>query len=113
MAKSMKVKVSKVFAAFINKTAKELGFNAEASVVTMSERAYRLNVGLEAMLDAQDTDDYDWGEDEYKVIKVAYPDGYYAMPQYLTTASLNKEFRRRGVTTEDELKQMVRSMCEV
>lgn len=109
----MKVKVSKVFADFINKTAKELGFKAEASVVKMSERAYRLNVGLNAMLDAQDTDDYDWGEDEYKVIKVAYPDGYYAMPQYLTTASLNKEFRRRGVTTEDDLKQMVRSMCEV
>ena len=57
----MKVKVSKVFADFINKTAKELGFKAEASVVKMSERAYCLNVGLNAMLDAQDTDDYDWG----------------------------------------------------
>ena len=109
----MKIKVSKVFADFINKTAKELGFKAEASVVTMSERGYCLNVGTSAMLDAQDTDDYDWGEDEYKVIKVVYPDEYYACPQYLTTTSLNKEFRSRGVTTADELKQMVRSMCEI
>lgn len=109
----MKVKVSKVFAKFINDTAKELGFKAEASVVTMSERVYRLNVGLDAMLDAQDNGDYDWAEDEYKVIRVAYPDGYYAMPQYLTTASLTKEFRRRGVSTADELKEMVRSMCEI
>ena len=109
----MKVKVSKVFANFINKTAKELGFKAEASVVTMSERGYRLNVGLDAALDAEDNGDYDWAEDEYKVIRVVYPDEYYAMPTYLTTASLTKEFRRRGVSTADELKEMVRSMCEI
>ena len=109
----MKVKVSKVFADFINKTAKELGFKAEASVVKMSERAYRLNVGLNAMLDAQDTDDYDWGEDEYKVIRVVYPEDYCACPQYLTTTALNNEYRRRGVTTADELKAMVCSMCKI
>lgn len=109
----MKVKVSKVFADFINKTAKELGFKAEASVVTMSERGYRLNVGLDAALDAEDNGDYDWAEDEYKVIKVLYPEEYYAMPTYLTTASLTKEFRRRGVTTEAELKEMVKEMVEI
>ncbi len=109
----MKVKVSKVFAKFINDTAKELGFKCEAQVVTMSERGYRLNVGLDAALDAEDNGDYDWAEDEYKVIKVLYPEEYYAMPTYLTTASLTKEFRRRGVTNADELKQMVRSMCEI
>lgn len=109
----MKVKVSKVFANFINKAAKELGFKAEASVVTMSERGYRLNVGLDAMLDAQDNGDYDWCEDEYKVIKVLYPEEYYAMPKYLTTASLNKEYRRRGVTTDAELKEMVKEMVEI
>ena len=109
----MKVKVSKTFAAYINKTAKALGFKAEASVVTMSERGYRLNVGLDAMLDAQDNGDYDWAEDEYKVIRVVYPEEYYAMPKYLTTASLNKEYRRRGVTTDAELKEMVKEMVEI
>lgn len=109
----MKVKVSKTFAAYINKTAKALGFKAEASVVTMSERGYRLNVGLDAMLDAQDNGDYDWAEGEYKVIRVVYPDGYCAMPKYLTTASLTREFRRCNVSTEDELQQMLRDMCEI
>lgn len=109
----MKVKVSKVFADFINKTAKELGIKCEAQVVTMSERGYRLNVGLDAMLDAQDTGDYDWAEDEYKVIKVLYTEEYYAMPTYLTTASLTKEFRRRGVNTDAELKEMVKEMVEI
>lgn len=109
----MKVKVSKVFAKFINDTAKELGFKCEASVVTMSERGYRLNVGLDAALDAEDNGDYDWAEDEYKVIRVAYPEEYYAMPRYLTTAELTKEFHSRRVTNADELKEMVRSICEI
>lgn len=110
---NMKVKVSKTFAAYINKTAKALGFKAEASVVTMSERGYGLNVGLDAMLDAQDNDDYDFLEEEYKVIRVVYPDEYYAMPKYLTTASLTREYRRRNVSTESELQQMLRDMCEI
>lgn len=109
----MKVMVSKVFAAFINKTAKELGFKAEAEVVTMSEQAYIVNVGIEAQWEAEDYGDRDWTTGEYKVIRVVYPEEYYAMPQYLTTAALTKEFRRRGVTTVDELKAMVRSMCEI
>ena len=109
----MKVKVSKVFADFINRTAKELGFKAEASVVKMSERAYRLNVGLNAILDALDTDDYDWDEDEFKVLRVTYPEEYCACPQYLTTALLTSEFRRRGVNDADGLKSMVRSLCEI
>lgn len=109
----MKVKVSKVFAKFINKTAKELGFKAEAEVITMSERGYRLNVGIDAAFDAEDNGDYDWGTGEYRVIRVSYPYDFYAMPQYLTTASLNREFNRRGVSNADELKQMLRSMCEI
>ena len=109
----MKIKVSKKFADFINKTAKELGFEAEASVVTMGERGYCLNVGSNAMFDAEDNGDYDWRTGEFKAIRVCYPDSYYACPQYLTTAELVKEFRRNHVSTIDELKSMVRSMCEI
>ena len=109
----MKVKVSKVFADFINKTAKELGFKAEASVQRMSERMYRLHVGLNAMLDAEDYGDYDWREGEYKVIRVVYPEEYYACPQYLTTKALNDEYNRRRVSTADELKAMLQDMCRI
>ena len=109
----MKIKVSKKFADFINKTAKELGFKCEASVVTMGDKGYRLNIGLDAMLDAQDNGDYDWCEGEYKAIRVNYPAEYYAAPKYLTTAELTKEVRRRHVSTTDDLKDMVRYMCEI
>lgn len=109
----MKIKVSKVFADFINQTAKELGFKAEASVQRMSERGYVLNVGMAAQLDADDYGDYDWAEDEYKVIRVVYPEEYYACPAYLTTKRLNDEYNRRGVTTIDELKQMLKDLLRI
>lgn len=108
----MKVKVSKVFAAFINKTAKEMGFAAHASVVAMSKDAYKVNVSWD-LFAAEQYGDYDWTTGEAKAIRVEYPSGYYAMPQYLTTAELTKEFRSRGVKNEEDLKQMVRSMCEI
>lgn len=109
----MKIKVSKVFAAFINKAAKELGFKCSASVVTMGERAYRLNFGMNAMFDAMDHGDYDWTTGEYKAIRIDYPYGHYAMARYLTTALLNREFARRGVRNEADLKEMVMDMCEI
>ena len=108
----MKVQVSKVFANFINKTAKELGFKAQAEVVTMSENAYRMNVSYD-LYSAAEHGDRDWGTGEYKAIRVCYPDGYYAMPRYVTTAELTKEFRRRRVESVEELKQMARGLCEI
>lgn len=108
----MKVKVSKVFAAFINKAAKELGFKAQASVVTMSAHAYKMDVSMD-LFAAEDCGDYDWTTGECKAIRVEYPAEYYAMPKYLTTAELTKACRRRQVTTEAELKDMVRYLCEV
>lgn len=108
----MKVKVSKVFAAFINKAAKELGFKAEASVVTMSANAYKMNVSMD-LFAAEDYGDYDWTTGEVKAIRVDYPAEYYAMPRYLTTAELTKEYRRRHVSTEGDLKEMLRYMCEI
>ncbi len=107
----MKIKVSKVFAKFINDTAKQLGFKCEASVVTMGEKGYRLNVG--DPFDAEDNGDYDWATGEFKAIRLDYPCGYYAMARYLTTAMLTRESRHRGVTTADELREMLRDMCEV
>ena len=109
----MKIKVSKVFAKFINDTAKELGFKVKAKVMTMDFRQYLYFVGEEAMFDAEQTGDRDWLTGDYKVIQLIYPEDYYACPHYLTTAQLSREFQRRGVTTADELREMLRDMCEV
>jgi len=106
----MIVKVSKVFASFINKTAKEMGFKAHAEVVTISRGAYSFTTGTD-LWDAGE--DYDYVAGTCKAIKVSYPDEYYACNRYLTTYGLTTEFRRRGVKTADGLKEMLRDMLEV
>ena len=110
----MKIKVSKVFANYINKCAKEMGFKAEACVETMSENQYRFCVGN--VFDAMDNGDYDMddeGRDVFKAIAISYPYDYYASTKYLTTEQLNKEWRRRNGKTEQDLREMIRELCEI
>lgn len=103
----MKVQVSKTFAKWMN----TCGGQFTAEVVTMKPAQYGWQVGDQ--FDAMDSGDYDWERQLFKVIMVAYPDDYYACPLYLTTARLNSEFRRRGVSNEAELKSMILDMCEI
>ena len=102
----MKVKVSKVFAKWM---ASACGVSAE--VVTMNANQYRYLVGDE--FDAIDAGDYDYENLLFRAIMVTYPDDYYACPMYLSTARLNSEFRRRGIRTEEELKKMIKDLCEI
>jgi hypothetical protein len=106
----MNIKVSKVFAKFINTTAKEMGYEAHAEVIALRSSAYTFATGT----DRWDGEcDYDWEHDTYRVIEVSYPYEYYATRRFLTTHELVKEFRKRGVSTADELKKMLRDMLEV
>lgn len=110
----MKIKVSKVFANYINQCAKEMGFKAEACVEEMGERQYGYCVGN--VFDAMDCDDYYLtldGRDVFKAIAISYPYDYYASTKYLTTAQLNKEWRRRNGKTEQDLREMIRELCEI
>lgn len=110
----MKIKVSKVFANYINKCAKEMGFKAEASVEKMSENQYRYCVGN--VFDAMDYGDGymdDQGRDVFKAIAISYPYDYYAASKYLTTKQLLNEWRRRNGKTEQDLREMIRELCEI
>lgn len=110
----MKIRVSKVFANYINKCAKEMGFKVDAHIVTMSQNEYRFCVGN--IFDAMD-----WGDDDmdevgglvFKAIELNYPSEYYAATKYLTTAKLTKEWRRRNGKTEQDLHEMIRELCEI
>ena len=108
----MNIQVSKVFAKFINKTAKEMGFEVHAEVVLLPYEGYSFYTG-QSVVDASFSGDYDWETRDFKTIKVTYPDNYYACPVYLTTKGLVEEFRSRGVKTMEELKDMLREMLEV
>lgn len=109
----MNIKVSKTFANFINKTAKEMGFKAEASVVVLSENQAHGFLGMEGMFDADDYGDYDIASNTYKAIRVVYPYEYYACPMFITTGMLVREWRRRGGTDVQDLKDMLREMIEI
>jgi hypothetical protein len=106
----MNIQVSKVFAKFINKTAKELGFEAHAEVIALRSSAYTFATGTD-LWDAGA--DYDYATGTVKVIEVSYPYDFYATRKFLTTYELVKEFRQRGVKTVDELKEMLRDMLEI
>ncbi len=106
----MNIKVSKVFARFINTTAKELGFEAHAEVIALRSSAYTFATGTD-LWDGEC--DYDYAAGTYRVIEVSYPDEYYASRRFLTTHTLVSEFRKRGVKTLEELKEMLRDMLEI
>ena len=106
----MKIQVSKVFAKFINDTAKEMGFETHAEVIALRSSAYTFATGT----DRWDGEcDYCYETDTYRVIEVSYPWDFYATRKFLTTYALNLEFRKRGVKTVDELKAMLRDMLEI
>lgn len=106
----MNIKVSKVFAKFINDTAKEMGFEAHAEVVALRSSAYTFATGNDMWYGDCD---YDWKTDTYRVIEVSYPWDFYATRRFLTTYELVNEFRKRGVKTVDELKEMLKDMLEI
>lgn len=106
----MNIRVSKVFAKFINTTAKEMGFKAHAEVIALRSNVYSFATGVD-LWDAGR--DYDYETGTCKVIEVSYPYEYHATRRFLTTYELVKEFRRRGVKTAEELKEMLKDMLEI
>lgn len=99
----MKVKVSKVFADFVNETAKEFGKCFHAYV-----RKRRVSVWSN-FCDA----DYDWETSMQRELVVGYPIDYYAGERVVHTDELLAEFNRRGVKDWAGLQQMVIDMFEI
>ena len=108
----MKIKVSKTFAKFINDTAKELNFKVSAKVVELSENMYRLHVDCD-LFRALDYGDFDICTRTGKAIMLVYPENYFACANYLTTYELNQEFKRYNVSSLEDLKSMIKNMCEI
>lgn len=101
----MRVKVSKVFAKFIETNCP----NLEAEVVELSQGAYSYNVG--SIWDAGD--DYSPATGKYKAICVSYPSEWYASPRYISTAQILDEFHRCNVTTSAGLVTMLNDWLQI
>lgn len=82
----MRVQVSKTLTTWLNKKFKQHNIPYKAIYTTMTGRDYDILVGDSSM----DTLEYDYNftTGKYRVIKILYPDNYYACPQYLTTTLL-------------------------
>lgn len=108
----MKLKVSKVFANFLNKMAKDDELKIDhAEVRNFSEIGYEMNVG--DAYDAECNGDYNWKTDNYKALMIVYPDNYFACPMYLTTKRITNEAKRMRVNNQDELKKMLKNLIEI
>ena len=101
----MKIKVSKVFADFINANCE----NLSARVIKLSQSNYAWTVGDPW----ENAADYDYNKGYFKAIEITYPANYYAAPQYLTTGLLCKEFRRRNVRDIAGLVNMLQDMLYI
>lgn len=101
----MRVKVTKVFAKFIESNC--AGLSAE--VVELSEDAYYYNVG--SIWDAGD--DYSPATGKFRAICVSYPPEWYASPRYISTAQILEEFHRNNVTTAAGLVDMLNNWLQI
>lgn len=101
----MKIKVTKVFAKFIESNCP----NLSAEVVEMSHDTYGYYVG--SIWDAGD--DYDPATGKYKAICVNYPPKFYASPRYISTAQILDEFHRCNVTNVAGLVAMLNNWLQI
>lgn len=108
----MRVQVTKTFARFINKTAKEMGFKCTAKVVKGNKENYTYFTGDE-VADGIFWGDYEWDTGYFRVLQVVYPPEYYACVKYVTTKQLQQEFKRMPGNSMEDLKKMIRNMFEV
>lgn len=104
----MRIQASKVFADFINKTARKHGARFEAEYFTVSEREFYNLFNYSAF------DRYDMRtKGRAAVICVTYPANYYAVPVYVNTAALNQEYKRRGVIDLPGLESMILELFSI
>lgn len=107
----MQVKVSKVFANFINKVAKENGKRFTASVEEIQDKFYRYYTGSDP--ENVDFSSTSYGRFYYKAICIDFPADYYANEIYFSTSQLTQAFNRYNVETVDDLKRMILDICEI
>lgn len=100
----MIVAVTKKMADAIDKRVRKMGYRAV--VETMTPNEFSIKVGNVFRHD----DDYNVASGMMQVIKIVYPDNYYAVPRYLTTMELRNVYRNSNGTYEgfmEELAELV------
>lgn len=101
----MKVKITKKMVNEIKKAFAKIEKvkNYDVEYVKMSSRQYNYCVDF----DNKSMDyDYNWLNGEWVVIKILYPNEYYAMPKYITTVDLLNIFRKSNKTLDGFMQEL-------
>ena len=105
---TMRIQATKVLADYINKAANKAGARFEAEFITVSRTEYYNIFGFSGY------DRYDMRTGgRAAVIVVSYPCNYYALPVYVNTAVLNKEYKRYAVNDRAGLDNMILDLFSV
>ena len=104
----MRIQATKVMTNALNKGAREYGKEYAFRHITATPQEYERYVDRD-LFTAEDYGDYDINTGKFRAIAVVYPDDCYAMPRYLTTRELNREFVK-GDTYESYIKRVLESV---
>lgn len=94
----MKVKATNIMAKTLQKYFKDY----KITLQKYNERAYTMLVDCPFSHE----EDYDYKTSKFNVIKITYPDNYYACSRYLTTRTLTRLFENSNRTFESFLQQI-------
>lgn len=95
----MKVKATKIMA----KTLQEQFKDYKITLEKYNERVYGTLVDYNTF---DHEEDYDYNTSKFNVIKITYPDDYYACSRYLTTRTLTRLFDSSNGTFESFIQQI-------
>ena len=93
----MKAIVSKVMAKTLNNALNTIDMKIEYH--EMSYEAYSTFVSYDTL---EHTNDWNFEKSVFKVLRIIYPEEYYAMPQYATTNDLQRILRNTSKNTLEE-----------
>ena len=104
----MKIKATKTMATAINKALKGTKLsNYKVSLEKLSEHEFAWGVDLDTY---KHDADYNFEDGTFNVLKVEYPQNYYACSRYLTTSDLMKAYKCSDKTYEGFIQAIIESI---
>lgn len=101
----MKIKATKTMATALNKAMKNLGY--KVSLEKFTERQFALYVDIDSY---KHDADYNIEDGTFNVLKVEYPQNYYACNRYITTRDLVRAYKNSNQTYDGFIQAVIESI---
>lgn len=104
----MKIKATKTMATALNKAMKNSKLSGyKVSLEKFTERQFSLYVDIDSY---KHDADYNLEDGTFNVLKIAYPQDYYACNRYLTTRDLVNIYKHSDKTYDGFMQQVIESI---